>query len=229
MFFKRSKHPDYLNLYLKGPAPLNTIVRTFKIWKVNPIEQILLDFSYDSVLDIWKCKKFCHKKSLTSRHREMEEYRVLCEVSKFNFLNLMFKNVNQNQLTLQIELWRSVESISRETSSEAPSEHFENLFTNGKFHDVIITCENNEFKAHKFLLMEMSPVFESLLCLDTKAQSRIDFKSMRSEAVREMLMFLYTGKINNFDVLPNLMMAAENVRLDCFGVNKNSLTFLILV
>lgn len=91
MYFKKSKHPDYLNLYLKGASPPDTIVRTFKIWKVNPIEHILMDFAYDTVQDLWKCKKFCHKKSLTSRHKDMEEYRVLCEVILLRHCLVMMK------------------------------------------------------------------------------------------------------------------------------------------
>lgn len=111
----------------------------------------------------------------------------------------------------QIDLWRSVESTTVESSET--SDHFEFLFNNGKFYDVIINCEGNEFKAHKYLLMEMSPVFESLLCLDNKVPSRIDFKSIKSLALKEMLLFLYTGRIKNFELLPELLQAADNVSL----------------
>lgn len=84
------------------------------------------------------------------------------------------------------------------------------ILNNGKFQDVILTAENVELKAHKSLLIEISPVFESLLCVN-KGQSKIEFKTMKIAALKEMLLFIYTGKIRNIEVLADLLIAAENV------------------
>jgi hypothetical protein len=79
MFFKKAKHLDYLNLFLMGSGGSNTIIKSYKVWKLTSGD-FLLDFAYDGTEDMWKCKKFCHKKSLINKHRDSDEYRIRCEV-----------------------------------------------------------------------------------------------------------------------------------------------------
>jgi hypothetical protein len=123
----------------------------------------------------------------------------------------------------QIELWRSRESTSLDTVNQ-PSEHMEYILNNGKFQDVTLIAEDVELKAHKSILIEISPVFESILCVN-KGQSKIEFKTMKIAALKEMLLFIYTGRIRNIEVLPDLLSAAENVRyfLIIFEIPFNSI------
>lgn len=66
-------------------------------------------------------------------------------------------------------------------------------------------------------------MFESLLCMDSKSQSKIEFKSMKPLVVREMIQFLYCGKIKKFEFLPDLLLAADNVSV---GLHLMLLNFL---
>jgi hypothetical protein len=100
----------------------------------------------------------------------------------------------------------------------------EYILNNGKFQDVTLIAEDVELKAHKSILIEISPVFESILCVN-KGQSKIEFKTMKIAALKEMLLFIYTGRIRNIEVLPDLLSAAENVRyfLINFEIPLNSI------
>ena len=66
----------------------------------------------------------------------------------------------------------------------------------------LVVCEDKQFQCHKTILSARSPVFANGIAkMKEGATGRWDVKESTPEAVKQMLMFIYTGKIHYKDVL----------------------------
>jgi hypothetical protein len=74
---------------------------------------------------------------------------------------------------------------------------FEDLLTSGKFSDfVIVLSKSKQFYVHKNILAVQSKVFAEMFEKDPKA-IEMKIEDLSAEAVKEFLLFLYTGKLQN--------------------------------
>lgn len=85
------------------------------------------------------------------------------------------------------------------------------LLESGAQSDVVLLLDDGkELKAHKLILSAQSPVFKAKL---EAAEGRVVIKDMTLEVAKELLKFLYTGKVEALDTLAEeLLSAADKVR-----------------
>ncbi|KAF8763518.1 protein roadkill-like [Argiope bruennichi] len=97
------------------------------------------------------------------------------------------------------------------------SDDFGNLFEGQKFSDVVLSVNGREFAAHKAILAARSPVFCAMFEheMEEKKQNRVEITDMDHEVLREMLHYIYTGKVSNIEnMAEDLLAAADKYALD---------------
>eukprot|EP00092_Neocalanus_flemingeri_P022978 GFUD01024910.1.p1 GENE.GFUD01024910.1~~GFUD01024910.1.p1 ORF type:complete len:347 (-),score=94.59 GFUD01024910.1:66-1106(-) len=101
--------------------------------------------------------------------------------------------------------------------------------------DLVIVCHGKVFKCHKTILCARSDVFKKMLSGDTleNLNKKVPIEDSSAEAVDEMLKYIYTGEIPDYDKLGvlniELLHLAEKYHLDplkfaCGGSIVTSLT-----
>lgn len=113
---------------------------------------------------------------------------------------------------------------------------FEHLVDEKAFSDVIFIVGGNTLYAHKCILSTRSPVFAAMFLheMREKLENKVEVKDIDYDVFREMLRFVYTGKVNRFDLAMayDLLIAADRYSLDslksmsekkvCEGFTKNT-------
>ncbi|XP_008205577.1 speckle-type POZ protein-like [Nasonia vitripennis] len=86
-----------------------------------------------------------------------------------------------------------------------------------RFHDLTITAPcGTELHAHKFMLAARSPVFRAMFTVDMKekANNAVKIEDITYNALKEMIRFMYTAKVENLDTcLDGVWMAAEKYQI----------------
>ncbi|XP_054720619.1 speckle-type POZ protein-like [Uloborus diversus] len=102
-------------------------------------------------------------------------------------------------------------------ASNSLSSDFEELYNNGQFSDVTLKLDDEEFKAHKLVLSARSKVFAAMFEHDMKEnrQDTVNLVQMKVETVRDMLRYVYCGKIRDLSPAEalNLYVAADHYDL----------------
>lgn len=91
-------------------------------------------------------------------------------------------------------------------------DRMERLLTNGEFSDLTVTSEGKSFYLHKCLLTVNSVVFEAMFKNDMKEknQNRVEIEDIKYDVLKELFMFIYTGKVVNLKAIEcELLTAAE--------------------
>lgn len=94
---------------------------------------------------------------------------------------------------------------------------FSYLFENRNFTDVILSADGKKFYVLKAILAARSPIFKSMFEQDMEEAkiTRIEIADVDHEVVREMLRYIYTGKVFNLEYLaPGLLAASEKYELE---------------
>ncbi|XP_011871171.1 PREDICTED: speckle-type POZ protein-like [Vollenhovia emeryi] len=92
------------------------------------------------------------------------------------------------------------------------------LFEDQQFCDVTFAVRGKEFQAHKVILAAQSPVFSAMFGHEMKERetNRVDITDMDPEVWREMVRFIYTGKVANLKEMANDLLTAA----DKYGVER---------
>jgi hypothetical protein len=114
------------------------------------------------------------------------------------------------KLVCEVEIWKSVETNSGITD-QSSSEHLRGLLYRGKHYDVKLIAEGKEFKAHKCILAEMSPVLEATFYKGKTNVSQVNVANISAPVLEEVIHFIYTGKIVKLEFLPEILKAADRV------------------
>lgn len=116
---------------------------------------------------------------------------------------LAVKTQNSNQKLASFE---QLSLTPREKTPENPQERIENefddfgvLLENGMFSDIVLEMnDGKKLKAHRNILAARSPIFFEMLASDAKKNNfEIEIKDVDYEIMKEILSFMYTGKIRN--------------------------------
>ncbi|KAH9363562.1 hypothetical protein HPB48_005905 [Haemaphysalis longicornis] len=87
---------------------------------------------------------------------------------------------------------------------------------NQKFRDVVIVVDGQQFHAHKAVLAAASPVFATVFEHDsaTNGSTRLDVTDTDHAVFRQVLLFIYTGRVVNIDAMAaDLLVAADRFSL----------------
>lgn len=91
-------------------------------------------------------------------------------------------------------------------------EYLENLMESQKFSDVTLKVSDQIFYAHKCILTSRSPVFEAMFAheMKEKIDNVVDIEDVDHEVFREMLRFMYAGKVNNIEIHAYKLLAVAD-------------------
>lgn len=79
---------------------------------------------------------------------------------------------------------------------------FKNLFINGEDSDVMIKVKSSEFKVHKCILRDRSPVFYSIFNHDMmeKNSNSVDINDWDPETIKIFLLYFYNGCVEDLSI-----------------------------
>jgi len=94
-------------------------------------------------------------------------------------------------------------------------DHLGNLFAEKNCSDLEVSCDEEVFPCHLAILSARSPVFFAMFQTDTmeKQSKKVIITDVKKEVFREMLRFIYTGKVSSDDSLKKLsrdLLVASN-------------------
>lgn len=127
-----------------------------------------------------------------------------------------------DQLTLQCKLaiYETVNLSEKQTHWKMPKstlvDDLSGLLQSGQSADVVLRCEEEEFKAHKLILATRSPVFAAMFDNDMKEKEKscVEIVDMDKDVLREVLQYIYTDESSNLDNMTGgLLAAADKVSL----------------
>ena len=95
-------------------------------------------------------------------------------------------------------------------------EDMEKIFNDGSFSDFTVKCQGREFMCHQAILAGRSSYFHNMLShdMEEKEQKSVDIKDFTADIVKEMLLYIYTGKVGDLEEnAAGLLAAAEKYDL----------------
>ena len=93
---------------------------------------------------------------------------------------------------------------------------YEKLLNDNKFSDVILNVGGEKIHAHKNILAIKSAVFATMFEHDMaeKEQNVVEIKDISSNVLKEMLRYIYVGRVNNIiEIASDLLVAADKYLL----------------
>ncbi|XP_055452613.1 speckle-type POZ protein-like [Psammomys obesus] len=91
------------------------------------------------------------------------------------------------------------------------------LWENSLFTDCCLVVGDQEFRAHKAILAARSPVFRAMFEheMEEKQKNRVEIHDMKPEVFKEMMTFIYTGKVPNlYTMAAGVLAAADKYGLE---------------
>lgn len=85
------------------------------------------------------------------------------------------------------------------------------LFESKKFWDLSLLVNEETVKAHKSILAAKSPFFAGLL---TDEMTEIEIDDLSYAALMEMLRYIYTGQMENIDIIKELLLASIKYQME---------------
>ncbi|KAJ8669898.1 hypothetical protein QAD02_001157, partial [Eretmocerus hayati] len=122
------------------------------------------------------------------------------------------ENIDDIQGPIQIDdETENLNSVLREFRLSESSD-FENILETGRFSDFTLNVKNEKFHVHKNILSAKSPVFSAMFehGMRENNENGIDIPDIEPVVMKDLLTFIYTGKIESIDKLnANLFLAAN--------------------
>jgi hypothetical protein len=96
------------------------------------------------------------------------------------------------------------------------SDRIETMFSKGTHNDAILVCEGKKFRVHKGVLAEVSPTFADLFKKENQKDKResLEVKDVPLDAMKELLIYIYSGTIPSLDNVADLYLAAEKYKIE---------------
>ncbi|KAJ8675229.1 hypothetical protein QAD02_011015 [Eretmocerus hayati] len=94
---------------------------------------------------------------------------------------------------------------------------FERLVDNEEFSDIILSMKGKTLHAHKSILANKSEVFAAMLThnMAENQESCVDIEDVTCDVMKEVLRFMYSGKVNNLeDLSREIYLAADKYFID---------------
>jgi len=106
--------------------------------------------------------------------------------------------------------------------------NFEHLLNDDQFSNFWIECSDETFSCHRAVLATRSSFFRALFNsnMDESKSGRMVVVDMSSDTIRDVLMYIYTGRVEEIDTKAMDMLEAAD-RFDLSGLKKACEEFLI--
>eukprot|EP00088_Acartia_fossae_P055904 TRINITY_DN65010_c0_g1_i1.p1 TRINITY_DN65010_c0_g1~~TRINITY_DN65010_c0_g1_i1.p1 ORF type:complete len:327 (-),score=45.93 TRINITY_DN65010_c0_g1_i1:37-1017(-) len=194
-YFKFEEKERYVGLiYKEGELRL-----WFNSCYVLPLKRVIVrDLSGHIVLD----QKWVDKSDEASWKVLLLSESEVMKQSNYIIIELQLSKIEE-QLDPEVELT----SLGSDLMKMLNSEHLS---------DCVVACGNTEFKAHKLILSARSEVFQAMFNTEMKEKntSRVEIQDFEPEAVKALLDYLYSEKVNNLDdIASSLLPVAHMYRI----------------
>ena len=153
-----------------------------------------------------------------NRFQYMQQPKKKKISNKFNFevdslsYKLSKSNMTENESNFNFTFGEKL--IEKEALLLQQSEDFERLLNNETLSDITLIIGDKLIKAHKNILAIRSPVFSEIF--DGKSNiNELEIHGIRFEIVQSLLFFMYTGRVQDLDLITSLdlLVAADKYRL----------------
>lgn len=203
---------DCMSLFLVSYNELN-VTAQFSAQVFSKNEQIST-FDYGCQTFVFKNKQGFGQRHFLKRsliideinNMPLEEYlTIICDIS----LDLMNTRILKHSRDIQTKdlLHRKLKELDR----------LENLLEDGKLSDVTLSVDGEIFKAHKCILASKSLVFAAMFehPMKEKVDNEVEIKEIDHRVFRELLRFIYAGRVNEIEnVADGLLAAADRYSLE---------------
>jgi len=197
---------DYLSLYLLLLACNKSEVRAkfkFSILNAKREETKAMEsqraYRFVQGKD-WGFKKFIRRDFLMDESNGLlpdDKLTMFCEVS------VVADSVNVSGL--------SIMSTLKVPDCNLPQD-FGHLLESATFSDMTLKVEDKVYPVHKAILAARSPVFAAMFNHDLEETKLgvVSITDLDTEVLREMLKFIYTGKVAQLDTMADALLAAAD-------------------
>lgn len=139
-------------------------------------------------------------------------------------------NAANDKLTIVCEI--NCDNVVRKELRLKEFDEFEQLLENKTFSDVVFKVDGKQFHAHKNILAQRSPVFAAMFKHEMMEAmcSTVEIEDISPEVFREMLRFIYAGKVKEIKRIDVHLLAAadkyflKGLKLMCETSLCNNLT-----
>ena len=92
------------------------------------------------------------------------------------------------------------------------ADNMNNLLETGNFSDMALQKNNIKIPVHKAILAARSPVFAAMFQhdLEENKQGFVSITDLDIDVLREMLRFIYTGKVTKLETMADSLLAAAD-------------------
>ncbi|OXU31357.1 hypothetical protein TSAR_014930 [Trichomalopsis sarcophagae] len=154
-------------------------------------------------------------RNFISRKQLLDEANDLLPNNELTILCKFFFNKGQrHQSTLAVDGKPIVDQVPIERRL-LEFDDFEKLLDNPVFSDVEIVVGDKKFPAHKNILSSRSRYFENIFQTAGSCHDRLEIDGVEVQVMREVLRFVYTGKIEQLPKLSrDLLVYAEKYEME---------------
>ncbi|XP_073839399.1 speckle-type POZ protein-like B [Musca autumnalis] len=183
---------------------------TTSIWKMRidwdafKLSVMFVSASNDAEDKSFEVTTFCTGKetTITISTKQAKNYIIIGETSDCpcDYMHIFIK-IN---VVCEPTNHRLLSNVTNDLAKALASENFSDI--------ILVAKGGTEYKAHKVILSARSDVFDAMFrneCLESKT-NRIEIDDMEADVMREMLNYIYTGKVVHEEMAPDLLMVANN-------------------
>ncbi|KAJ8675640.1 hypothetical protein QAD02_011426 [Eretmocerus hayati] len=205
---KESK--DYMSIYLETVEGYLMARERFYILN-NKNEQVNSMLASDHMIKEnsagWGFYQFMKLERLNEENMMKDSTTGLIGITLTVGCEIISSWIVQKEPILELEYSASLEEF----------DNFEKLVDNKQFSDVVLTVKSKKLQAHKIILSNNSEFFAELFINDVNKNARtvIEIKDVSYDVMKEVLRYMYAGKVNDLDKMAKgLHVAADKYLIE---------------
>lgn len=118
-------------------------------------------------------------------------------------------------------------------TDQAPTEDIDELaedlnsvLLSSDLSDVVLVCGSEKIPCHKIILSARSKVFRAMFQHDTKesVEGTVEIEDVTPESVKTLVKFFYTNKVDDSEITPDLLKAAD--KYESVSLGKRCVEYL---
>ncbi|KAJ8670229.1 hypothetical protein QAD02_001488 [Eretmocerus hayati] len=144
-----------------------------------------------------------------------------CVVQHSNFIPAnLFKITLCGERSIRITCNLEIETVfgkcTLNHNNDGGIPDFEKLLDHPEFSDITLIASSESFKVNKMILMTRSPVFLAMFEHDMKEkiEDTVTIPDIDPAVMRELLRCIYSGRVESFDRVDELLRAADKYQVD---------------
>jgi len=203
------KTENFVSVYLfkKSEEDVN-VMCVLSVFDASKVKQKLYEFEEVRKLvgsNINRGWNQCIERNSLPQYTPDETLTLIFDVTVFGETkkSIKYKEETEKKKEVQIPNFHYKKTV----------QDFESLLMSNEHSDVIVTCDNKEFKCHKNILTCRSPVFKTMLesNMKEKESGRIEIKDMKLGVFEDLLKYIYCGEAPNIDDHVDELFAAADL------------------